>query len=256
MPRTGSFWEQVPRVLFCAMLPKLSCDLFSHAALAQLWPLVVDSGTARLRWTTCLFSMAEWDTKRHLERFWMLKSGPYVPAVLHERVRGCAPKWFFWTCKIAQGQKMGEVATTLSAFRSEFNKASASLCFFSGDSGNHDSIHRQYIYCLRVQDVLEHYSPKLLDHVLAPILLEHARRLIQKNHLKLALNCCYANIIGMGLLQHDSSGKNDYTLVDRTRDHMQALVGRAICVAGLANMRDPEVKHVDTLKALMAALQV
>ena len=148
---------------------------------------------------------------------------------------------------------MGEVATTTAAFRNQFSKASSSLHILR-DGCDHNEVQKQYLASLKVQEVLQQYTPRLPKHVVAPLLLELARSLLQVNKRELALRHCYEAVLKLNLIDQPESSA--YSVVDRTRHHVQALVGRATCVSGLACADDGTFQHQVTLEAVLSALQV
>ena len=148
---------------------------------------------------------------------------------------------------------MGEVATTTAAFRNQFNKAAGALSILR-DGSDHNEFQQQYQACLKVQEVIQHYTSKLPRHVAAPLLIELARHLLAVGKLELALHNCYESVIHLDLLrQPDSSA---YPVEQRVHDHVQALLGQATCNAGIAQAQDATLQHHETVTAILAALEV
>ena len=148
---------------------------------------------------------------------------------------------------------MGEVATTTAAFRNQFKKATGALHILR-DGCDHGELQQQFQASLKVQEVLQQYSPKLPANVAAPLLLDLAHQLLAVGKHELALTHCYEAILQLGIREKPQT--SSYSQTQRISHHAQALFGCALCKAAIAHAADKAFQHGETVAAYLAALEV
>lgn len=93
----------------------------------------------------------------------------------------------------------GEVATSLEAFRLQYDKAFTILCQRAKKAvqlGDHDSCQASYLSRSKVECIVDEYRQILPSSAMVPVLLELGNKICSTPHvghsiLAIALDCCY-----------------------------------------------------------------
>lgn len=105
---------------------------------------------------------------------------------------------------------------------------------------------------IKVKELAHYYASKISPHVYLAKLSESADDLISKGHYLLAESLC---VEALQVLSNTAAQDGHLTLQMLASYKAQALYGQAICSSTVLLRRDPQIKHPDTLTALVAGLQ-
>jgi hypothetical protein len=104
----------------------------------------------------------------------------------------------------------------------------------------------------KVKDLVAYYSSKISPHAYLAKLSESAAALIHKGHHLLAETLCSTSL---QLLSSTAAQDAHLTPQKLASYKSQALFGQATCSSTILLTHDPQIKHPDTLSALVADLQ-
>ncbi|KAF5825670.1 hypothetical protein DUNSADRAFT_7735 [Dunaliella salina] len=145
---------------------------------------------------------------------------------------------------------MGEIAALSRAFDTEFNKHYEALPRLAHDP-DHDTFLNHYRQVQRIAESIAYYASRLPPYASVHRILAFGDRLAQREEHRLALEACYSYVKHLNIHQRNVVRADELTCLSW---HVQACYGVAVCEATLVLHQDPQMKHPDTLAAVVACL--
>ena len=146
---------------------------------------------------------------------------------------------------------MGEVAAISQQFELEFHKALSSLpapC----SPDQHDAYLLRTRLTEKLSESIAYYNGRLPAYAGVPRVLACGEKLAKAGSHRLALEACYQRVRNMALHAAPEGSVPRMSSEQLISAHVQACYGTASCEAALLLVADPQIKHPDTLKGLVA----
>eukprot|EP00892_Ulva_mutabilis_P009551 jgi/Ulvmu1/6969/UM033_0026.1 len=152
----------------------------------------------------------------------------------------------------------GEVATTLEAFRLQYDKAFVTLCQHAKKTvhiGGHDTLQSTYVSRTKVDGIIDEYSRRLPSSVMVPKLLDVGSGVRSTKHigcaiLATALDSCYVPVARLKLF--GASGDR----VSNIQHHVEACIGIVDCQSRTKLDKDPKIRQTSTAWCLCSCLKL